>query len=157
MLLVLFFFYSCRTGTEISIIPTLKITAIEVIAYDKQAKDSLITISLSYTDGDGDVGFPESDTSTESNLKISFFEWKEGKEQVYISPLTEDTLRFDERLPLLTPTGKFKQISGKMNIRIPAQLHPGYNPDSVVFYLQLVDRQFNKSERLRTSIIRIRH
>lgn len=157
MLLVLFHLNSCRIDKELSPIPSINLLDSKVLPYPDNQRDSLIIINLTYRDDDGDIGFPENDTSTNANLFVSFFEWINGAKQVYVSPLSGDTLHFNERITSLTPTGKNKSISGTITLRIPAIIEPGYSPDSVIFQISLTDRQNHRSNEVTTQVFRIRH
>ncbi len=123
------------------------------------AKDTVAIISLGYTDGDGDIGLQDGDSAAPFNYGSEYFynlwvwyyakingQWTKVKNP--ISP-TNDTINFHERLPVITPKGRNKWISGQLDLMVPA--YPfGLNYDTVRYSLQLVDRKLRKSNLIFT-------
>lgn len=116
-------------------------------------------------DGDGDIGLSEDDSLPPFdlsspfffNLFVEFFEIENGEKKPYLLPITLDTLRFDQRIPNLTPTGKRKSIEGEIVLKLPTIPFPDFEPDSVVFRIQLYDRALNSSNIIETDPIKIQH
>jgi hypothetical protein len=116
-------------------------------------------------DGDGDIGLSDDDSLPPFdvnshfffNLFVEFFEIKDGEKISYLLPGSPDTLRFDQRLPNLTPTGKRKSIEGEIVLKLPTVPFPLFEPDSVVFRIQLFDRALNSSNIIETDPIKIQH
>lgn len=130
--------------------------------------DSLL-VSVEFTDGDGDVGLNEADTSSpynpgsfyHYNLYLEYFEMMEGEwVKGRLDPNgnnfpTADTINFQYRIKNLTPAGQNKTLKGSINITIEA---PFYNPlshhsDSIKYRISLIDRALNVSNFVETDLI----
>lgn len=107
-----------------------------------------------FTDGDGDVGLSESDTtgqfsSTQKyhhNLFVEYFEkvngqWEAGKD------LLGNDIVFLYRVPVLTPSGKNKALKGKIKVTMePTYYNPlSANSDTIKYRVMLVDRALHES------------
>ncbi len=81
-------------------------------------------LTITFKDGDGDIGLRQNeiDPPYDYNFFISLYEIKDGDSVEYIpvvynpSTQTFDTLTFNQRIPMLTPAGPDKSISGKSKI-----------------------------------------
>ncbi|MBC7425340.1 MAG: hypothetical protein H7321_02290 [Bacteroidia bacterium] len=153
---------SCnKVSVSYSTTPSLKYNGLEVLK--NKGKDSVINISLSYTDGDGDIGLNSSDTFPPFNfgspyfynLKVDYISIENGIEVPVIIPLTSDTINFNDRITVLTPTGKDKAISGDLTLHLGASPYPGLTPDSVFFRITLFDRSLKKSNQIVTPVIKL--
>ena len=60
------------------------------------------------------------------------------------------------RVPVITPTGKYKAISGKIKINLTAN-PAAQSPASVYLEIQLIDRALNVSNKIRTEVINLKH
>lgn len=158
LLLVILTFSSCeKESFSDSVIPTLSLTSANILPHPVEPRDSIIILDLSYTDGDGDIGFKDDDTLSSSNLVVRFFEIINGIETPFVIPLSTDTLNFNQRTPFLTPIGEQKSIKGEIKLKIPINPFPGYRPDSLIFKCQLFDRQLNASQIVVTPILVVTH
>lgn len=130
--------------------------------------DSLL-VSVEFTDGDGDVGLKDSDTTSpfnpgnfyHYNLYIEYFEMMDGEwVKGRLDPNgdnfpTADTINFQYRIKNLTPIGQNKTLKGTINVTIEA---PYYNPisnhnDSIKYRISLIDRALNISNLFETDLI----
>ena len=121
-------------------------------------KDSLLLITLNFTDGDGDLGYEEADTIPPYsigepyfyNLHVDFYGVGNSGKQYFIDNFSGDTIRFSQRLESITPEGKFKSISGSFEIRIDYSLLliNGYTPDKVQLEFWINDRALNASNKV---------
>jgi len=127
-------------------------------------RDSVVMLTLRYTDGDGDIGLSDADTLPPFdfdgpnfyNLSVQYFVRSNGQLQARIDPLTLDTLRFSLRLPVITPSGPDKQVEGEIQLNIPAR--PGnFMPDTIVLRCRLTDRALNSSATVQTPDIPLVH
>lgn len=162
--IILFFLLlvvACKPETsQFSNVPTINLLKTEQIPLN--GKDSIINITLTYTDGDGDIGLNENDTFAPYNFGTKFFhnlfielyKIENGIASKIVIPFTTDTLNFNDRITNLTPTGKIKSISGEILIPIKALPYPGITPDSVYYTLQIADRKLNLSNKVTTPIFR---
>lgn len=123
-------------------------------------------ISISYKDGNGDIGlapgdtFPPFDPDSKyyHNLLIDYYEFQNGTLKkvpivVYNSQTQEfDTLSLSARVPMLTPAGNNKAISGE--IRDTIFIYNFSSPfDTIRFDVTLVDRSLNESNTISTPLI----
>lgn len=138
-------------------IPTLALKRAEVLPHPALPRDSIIILEFEYTDGDGDLGYVETDTLSGNDLLISFRFIKDNIAQPFIIPVANDTLNFNRRLPYLTPSGSDKSIKGTIKAQIPINPYPDFRPDSVFFNAVLFDRSFNQSNEVETPILVITH
>jgi hypothetical protein len=140
-------------------VPSLQFSGFSrVLAPD--GRDSLLYLNFNYTDGDGDLGLNDGDSSGPFrygspffyNFDVQYFEVVNGRFLSVIDPLTSDTLNFHQRLPRMTPSGIDKQIEGSIRITVPAQ-PSGFKPDSVQYRCRLKDRSLNQSAEISTPVI----
>lgn len=131
-----------------------------------QNKDSVIQLKIGYSDADGDIGLDESDTLPPfhfsgpyyHNLPITFLvKNSNGDFEELYDPNRNTPYGFQhERIPNLTPEGKYKSISGIVTVNIAA--NPFFtNPKHVKFEIQLLDRSLHKSNTIFTDILQLEH
>lgn len=129
-------------------------------------KDSIIEIVFHFEDGDGDIGLSESDTLPPFNFGSPYFHnlpikylvpdgsggSKELENPVNNMPYGNK----HQRVPVLTPTGKNKAISGNLKIKLTA--NPlNVKPEELKFEIKLLDRQLNVSNTLLTESLKLVH
>ncbi len=126
-------------------------------------------LSITFTDGDGDIGLNEGDTlgsfSQDNffhyNLYIEYYElmngnWVKGTQDPTGNNFpTGDTINFPFRIKNLTPIGQNKTLKGTINVTLESFF---YNPlsnhsDSIRYAVTLIDRALNKSNRIITPLI----
>jgi hypothetical protein len=113
--------------------------------------DSIGQLTISYTDGDGDIGLYDYDTVEpyKYNFFLDFMYMKNGQ---WVQLLPADTsLGFNARIPILTPNGKNKNIKG--NISIDIQLFYAWallGSDTIRFDVYIKDRALHSSNTVRT-------
>lgn len=128
-------------------------------------KDSIIELLIYFEDGDGDIGLSEADTTPPFNFGSPFFH------NLPIKYLVDDGGDFKElinptngnpygnnhqRVPVLTPAGKNKTISGTINVKLAA--NPlNTKPQRVKFEIRLMDRQLNMSNTITTEPLSLVH
>jgi len=150
-----------KTGSEIP--------SITYLGYEKYqnglGKDSLLVIRFNFEDGNGDIGYNESDTLAPFqigdpffyNLHTDFFGLNNGMKVYYIDGFSNDTISYNQRLPSITPEGKYKEITGTMELRVDFAivLLNGHDPKRVQLELWLNDRALNESNRILTPEINL--
>jgi len=152
------FFSSCNDPESLPVVPEIKYKSIEKIT-NASGKDSLIRLTFSYLDGDGDLGLSSTDTMPPfnyspfnrfyNNVFIDYFEQKGNKFVPVTIPFTNDTVRFLYRMDVLTPDGKNKAIKG--DISIVMDLTPyDVKPQTIKFGIQIADRQLHLSNWIET-------
>ena len=121
-------------------------------------------ITFSYQDGNGDIGLADSDTFEpfnfgsiyQHNLWWEIFEVKNGQKTPVLDATRTVPENFSLRTPDLRPTGKIKQISGEMSVKVNAYAVKLY-PDSIQCRLTLIDRSLNHSNTIETEVISLSH
>ena len=115
-------------------------------------------LKFEFTDGDGDLGLAKSDTffpfnpgsKYYYNLIIDYFEVRNGVETpVWLTFFNSETQQFDTvylsaRIPLLTPKGSNKALSGEINDTI--FIYNYYSDfDTLFLKFRIVDRALHES------------
>lgn len=130
--------------------------------------DSAI-ITISFTDGNGDIGLSKGDTLGDFapnsyfyfNAYLEYYElmngvWVKGTADPGGNNFpTADTIVFKNRLPNITPIGQNKALKGDIRLTLEPNF---YNPisnfnDSVKYRITLIDRALNISNTIETEII----
>ncbi|MEI6060343.1 MAG: hypothetical protein WCR72_06515 [Bacteroidota bacterium] len=118
---------------------------------DINGKDSLGAVTISYTDGDGDIGLYSWDTvePRKYNFYLKFLQYV-NKQLVEVKPV-DSSLTFNSRIPILTPSGRNKNIKG--NITMALQLYFARQlllTDTIAFEIYIKDRALNESNLVET-------
>lgn len=134
---------------------------IEYTDFIKYGSDSAEFV-FRFTDGDGDVGLGEGDTTgnfardkrTYYNLIMTYYFRDTSGNFVPFdsdpsSPDTLDTLVYAYRIPDITPIGQNKVLDGEMRVRL---MSPYYAPGHQVFRYDayIYDRSLKKSNVIQT-------
>jgi hypothetical protein len=118
---------------------------------DIYGKDSLGIISISYTDGDGNIGLFSWDTvePLKYNYYLKFMQVI-NNELVEFKP-ADTTLTFNARIPLLTPSGKNRNIKGEiantLELYFARQM---LQSDTIAFEIYIKDRTLLESNVVQT-------
>jgi len=147
---------SCLKKEEYPIEPVIRWESYSVLP-DANGYDSLSYLKISYTDGDGDIGLYNSDTVApyKYNLFVKMFQMKNGSLQEIIFPDTN--LNFNGRIPILTPTGKNKNIKGDIEMMIEIYFaRPILKSDTIAFDVYLMDRALHKSNTVSSPLLPVR-
>ena len=131
-------------------------------------EDSAI-VTISFTDGDGDIGLENGDTLGDfapesffhSNAYLEYYELMNGEwVQGTADPAgnnfpTADTIVFTNRLPNITPIGQNKALKGDIRLTLePNYFNPFSNfNDSIKYKIILIDRALNISNSVETEVI----
>ncbi len=157
-LLISFFFglASCIKEEEYPKEPNIEFGGFAT-AKDITGKDSMGIITISYTDGDGNIGLFAWDTvePMKYNFYLKFMELV-NNELVEIEPV-DSTLTFNARIPLLTPAGRNKNIKG--DIKMYLELYFArqiLKSDTIAFEIYIRDRDLNNSNVIKTPLFLIK-
>lgn len=101
------------------------------------------TLTIGFTDGDGDIGVVI-DSTTDNNLLVDYYELKNNSWDT----LTE--IDFSSKIPVLTPEGQNKSLTGDISLEVNID---NRGSDSIQFEMQLLDRSGNASNIIATDII----
>lgn len=158
----MFFLLSCGKDEGGSNVPQVDYSHYDLFK-GTDGKDSLLVIHFRFEDGDGDLGYREEDTTGVFalgqpyffNLHTDFYGFDGGGNKTYYLTSFGDTIDYDVRLNSLTPEGRYKAISGRMELRVDFTLLKieGHSPDKIQLEFFLNDRALNESRRLLTPII----
>jgi len=131
-------------------------------------EDSAI-VTVSFTDGDGDIGLENGDTTGDfapgsffySNAYLEYYElmngeWVKGTADPGGNNFpTADTIVFTNRLPNITPIGQNKALKGDIRLTLePNYFNPFSNfNDTIKYKIILIDRALNISNQIETETI----
>jgi len=146
---------SCIKEEQYPIIPHIEFGGFAT-AKDITGKDSLGAISISYTDGDGNIGLFPWDTvePKKYNFYLKFMELV-NNELVEVKPV-DSTLTFNARIPLLTPVGRNKNIKGDITMYLELYFaRQILKSDTIAFEIYIRDRDLNNSNVVETPLFLI--
>ena len=163
--MIIFHVYSCKPDdVSFGNVPEISLNEVSLLQ-DTLGNDSLIVLVIGFQDGDGDIGLTSSDTAAPFNFGSAYFHnlpvtylvvdasgaFIELKDQLG-APYGNQ----HERIPVLTPAGKYKAIKGNISIKLSA--NPLLSkPDSLKLKIALIDRALNVSNTIQTETIRLKH
>jgi len=164
-ILLTMLFSACNNEqVNLSPIPKIEFVSIEKIK-SSEDKDSVLRLTLYFEDGDGDIGLSESDTAAPFNYGSPYFHnlpitylVKSGNQFIeVVDPISSEPYgNQHQRVPVLTPTSKYKGITGNLTVNLtanPAQT----NPDELRFEINLLDRALNISNTITTPSVQLTH
>ena len=133
---------------------------------DVLGKDSVIQLNINYSDADGDIGLSDSDTFPPFNFSSEFYhnlpikflvKDSSGDFNELINPSSNEFYgNQHERIPNLTPPGKYKSISGVLSVNLAS--NPLFTePQSVKLEISLMDRALNMSNTVYTEVLNLTH
>ena len=133
---------------------------------DILGKDSVIQLNINYSDADGDIGLSDSDTFPPFNFSSEFYhnlpikflvKDSSGDFNELINPSSNELYgNQHERIPNLTPPGKYKSISGVLSVNLAS--NPLFTePQSVKLEISLMDRALNMSNTVYTEVLNLTH
>jgi len=146
---------SCIKEEQYPIIPHIEFGGFAT-AKDITGKDSLGAISISYTDGDGNIGLFPWDTvePKKYNFYLKFMELV-NNELVEVKPV-DSTLTFNARIPILTPVGRNKNIKGDITMYLELYFaRQILKSDTIAFEIYIRDRDLNNSNVIETPLFLI--
>ena len=157
---------SCKRLEEYPPEPVIKFLGFEKILNEADSIYDRGIIKFEFTDGDGDLGLAKSDTFPPFNpgskyyynLIIDYFEVRYGVETpvtlTFYNNVTEqfDTVYLSARIPLLTPKGSNKALSGEIYDTI--FIYNYYSDfDTLFLKFKIVDRALHESNTEQTPYI----
>lgn len=158
LLSILFFGQSCvKPENEFPIEPRIAYKS-----YSLSVNDSgqyLLKLAMDFSDGDGDLGFSDEDTSTNPedttssyNLFAEYYEKINGEfTQITVNYpfFFGDTIHYNGRLPILSPRNKTKAIKGEIVYDIDMGFGPSHS-NTIKFRIHVYDRAMHKSNEIET-------
>ena len=126
---------------------------------DSGIVDYQLKVIISFTDGNGNIGLSASDTTGTFrpaspyyyNLWVGYYE--DVKDSfIHITqsfPFTGgDTINYNGRIPVITPTGKLKAITGTIEYDIDLGSGTKSGASEIKFDFILLDKALNKSNKV---------
>ncbi len=130
---------------------------LEFKSFEKAEDGDRGFLTVSFTDGDGNVGLEEDDTTGKfspdsryhNNLFLEYYEKQEGT-------WTHRELEppFHYRIPPLEPEGASKALEGDIEVELePTYYDPNSSYDTIKYKVILADRDLNESNEVETDPI----
>ncbi len=143
--------FSCRKKENYPDTPHIEFKSFSKIQNATIYDDKGI-VTLSFTDGNGDIGLAMGDTFSPYspgspyyyNFFIQYFERQMG-----VWTKVEPPLPFNARIPLINPSGKEMPLSGDLQMEIYIN-NPLSTYDTIRFELYILDRALNQSNSITT-------
>lgn len=145
-------------------VPAISMESVTVLS-DLEGNDSIIQVTIYYQDGDGDIGLTGADTSApydvgslySHNFPVTYLVENSVDSFVQLRKSNGDLYgNQHERIPVITPTGKYKSISGTLQVNLPA--NPiSLKPKIIKLEMKLIDRALNVSNTVTTEVIQLKH
>lgn len=141
---------SCRKYEEYPPEPEIGYVDFVFLVNEETGISENAVLSISYRDGDGDIGLEQSDTLApyhftgeyHYNLIIKLFERQNG---VFV----EMPYAFNYRIPPLIPKDQKKSIKGIIENELPIY-DPNSSFDTIRFTVKVIDRALNISNEVTT-------
>jgi len=142
VLFVIFLFAACIKKKSFSDVPEIKLVDFKVFSHQENSKNKADSayVTISFTDGDGDLGNPD------SNALSMFLDYYEDQGSGFVY----NNLTYSIYIPNLSPEGNNKAIEGTIQQKLNV---PFYNEKSIYPYkykIYVVDRAGHKSNVVET-------
>jgi hypothetical protein len=150
--LLLILSVSCLKKNEYPVEPVIQFKSYGVLP-DVNGKDSVGYLTVSYTDGDGDIGLSSGQNTGQYayDFFLTLFKNKNGQLEQVVLP--DPSATFNARLPILTPEGLNKNIRGDITIAIELTYARNYIlSDGIAFDVSIQDQALHKSNVVRTPV-----
>ena len=153
ILIIILGFSSCAKKENYSFVPAITFKSFVVNS------DGSATVILSFTDGDGDIGYQTSDNNAPPDF---FLELLQDSGAGYYTPqffpnlnnpVIGDTAGLVYTIPYITPAGKDKELSGQIQVQLAAGPGQWYLNDHKYYEYRIwiSDRAGHVSNRLTTT------
>jgi hypothetical protein len=128
---------SCQKKEQFSEIPHIEYK--DFVQFTDSAQ-----LTLTFTDGDGDLGLPDADST--HNCFVKYFEKQNGKfVEINFSP------PFKFKIPMLTQAGKTKSLQGEIRLSIsPFNYDFLSDFDTIRYEIYVIDRANHESNHVTT-------
>lgn len=154
------FFFSCKESEEYPPVPQLTFESFTNLR-TYAGIDTMGIMLLTFTDGDGDLGLSQYDTST--NFFVKYYRMKNGEleEGTRYNPSTGqiEPINFNTRIPNLAPYFYSGWLRGEIEDTIVPLSDPTSTKpyDTVMFEVWIYDRAGNKSNVVQTPLILVKN
>ena len=147
---------SCIKEDQYPVVPQIEFSGYGIYSA-VDGTDSACKINISYTDGDGDIGLTEDDILEpyKYNYYLKWMQLVDG--QMIEVVLPNDSITFNARIPILTPSGRNKNIKGDISMNFDLYFNSYLlTSDTIGFEIYIIDRALNKSNTVTTPKLAIR-
>lgn len=153
---------SCKKPDEYPVIPAIEFKQISA-KRDTSPYDISVTTVISFTDGDGDIGYYSAESGKNDPIfddanspyyyNYQIIKWQKVNGVWEIDSVADDgsKLQLGGRLPYMTPSGKNKALKGE--IQQDVAIDVGLNQDTFRYDIFIYDRALHKSNVVRTDEI----
>ncbi len=150
-------FASCIKEEQYPIEPVINFESFGAMK-DENDKDSLGVLTITYTDGDGDIGLQPYETVDpyRYNYYLRFFQKYNG--EIFEIKPADTNVTFNGRIPMLTPTGRNKNIKGQISMFMDLYYaRPLFKNDTIdiKFEVYIKDRALHTSNLVETPFFTI--
>ena len=144
LLALVFLFVSCGKNDPdelLTEVPTIELVKVIPESNEVQQYTDELTFTISYTDGDGDLGTEDPDVPT-----IELIDTRDP-----------DILKFDYHLSPRTPDGSEIKITGELNVVLNHTIiiDENNNSETTTFKIRIKDRAGNWSNEVETGVITV--
>lgn len=140
--------FSCTEIEEFPDTPAIEFDNFGIIK-NINGQDSLGILSIGFTDGDGDLGVSDYDSSV--NFLLDIYEIVNGDSRKVQLP--DSNINFSAYIPNLTPEGKYKAIKGSIHYFLPLYfMTPFLETDTIFFETSIIDRAMHQSNVITTPV-----
>ncbi len=155
VLIIFVILSSCKKGEEFPNTPVITFKSIEVTK-NAAGKDEKVKIVISFTDGDGDLGYHSSGNGSpyDDTGSVYFHNYIIHRDSIHFGNWYFCTWG-DEfssgRMPFLTPDGSNKALKGDMQYDL--FLPPHVTRDTLRYNIYIFDRALNRSNTVTSSSV----
>lgn len=145
---------SCMKDKEFPIEPHIAFRSFTKIVIPPDSIPQFLILSVSFTDGDGDIGLRSSDTIPpyDFNLFIDIYKMINGQMELIV--FSDTTVNFNGRIPIVVENPNNKPIEGVIEYDFDYPLLRSFLfNDSITFDVILKDRALHQSNIIRTPIL----
>jgi hypothetical protein len=149
---------ACKKQETYSLVPAIEYKSI-FRAPATTGFDSAVVVTISFTDGDGDIGYyPVGDSRNDpkfDDVNSQYYNNYVVKTYILESGVWQaDPINVSARLPYMTPEGSNKALRG--DIQRTLTLPPALNNDTLKYEVYIWDRALNRSNIITTDAIVLR-
>ncbi len=153
---------SCVKKENYSIIPAITYNNFQ--AFCSGVKTDSAYLRVNFTDGDGDIGYPQADPSAPSDFYILplIYNTTTGKYDTLkvLTTSGDSVITYNYRIPYITPSGTNKALNGIIQINLENLIQylgnytlPQHNTYQLQFGVWIYDRAGHKSNVLTTPTV----
>lgn len=167
-IIILILFNACIAEPNYSDVPSISFTGIQNVASITQQRADSVTISLSFQDGDGDLGLSSSDSlppfslfntdGTENEFFFNYFVTFEkkinGNFEIVTFPNTNTPISLNGRFPPLNTLERQATLEGDLHYSFLVFYGGSFSPiqenDTLRFKIKIADKTLHLSNEIET-------